>query len=168
MDYFELFQLPVSLKVDKKQVEKKYYQLCREFHPDHIPQEDSAKIELALSETARIHAARTVLEDANKRLEYLLKEKGHILPDEKYSLPPAFLAEMMDLNEQLMELEFEPNEDVSKEVKQALTALEQHLSEEVKPYFEMDTFVATDNEWEMLKAYYYKRKYLQRVAEKLV
>ena len=38
MNYFELFNLPVTLKVDKSQLAKKYFELQKQFHPDFFIQ----------------------------------------------------------------------------------------------------------------------------------
>ena len=38
MNYFELFNLPVTLKVDKSQLAKKYFELQKQFHPDFFTQ----------------------------------------------------------------------------------------------------------------------------------
>jgi len=34
MNYFELFDIPVQLAIDKKSIPKKYFELSRLYHPD--------------------------------------------------------------------------------------------------------------------------------------
>ena len=34
MNYFEIFGLPIQLKVDKKELPKRFFELSRKFHPD--------------------------------------------------------------------------------------------------------------------------------------
>jgi molecular chaperone HscB len=34
MNYFELFEIPVQLKVDKASLPKKYFEFSRKYHPD--------------------------------------------------------------------------------------------------------------------------------------
>ena len=34
MNYFELFEIPVALKVDKALLARKYFELQKKFHPD--------------------------------------------------------------------------------------------------------------------------------------
>jgi molecular chaperone HscB len=35
MNYFELFEIPESMRIDKGSLRRKFYQLSREYHPDH-------------------------------------------------------------------------------------------------------------------------------------
>jgi molecular chaperone HscB len=34
MNYFELYEIPVSLKPDQQLLRKKFYELSRKYHPD--------------------------------------------------------------------------------------------------------------------------------------
>ncbi len=38
MNYFELFEIPVQLKVDTRQLGKKYFELQKKYHPDFFTQ----------------------------------------------------------------------------------------------------------------------------------
>lgn len=167
MYYFELFGIPVSLNVNKADVLKKYYQLSKEFHPDQHSMSSSSTQEKSLDMSAVINDAKKILDNPYKRLEYILKESDTIVEDEKYTLSPQFLGDMMDLNEQLMELEFEPNEHTLTAIKNELALKEQHLYEQVKSFFESNELNLDQSELALLKDFYYKRKYLQRIAIKL-
>ncbi len=167
MYYFELFDIPISLKVDKAMLLKKYYQLSKEFHPDQYAQGSNTTHETSLEMSATINEAKKILDNPYKRLEYILSEKGTIKTDEKYTLSPLFLGEMMELNEQLMELEVEPNEDTLTTIKKELALKEIELVEHVKVFFESDVLNVNETELASLKDFYYKRKYIQRIAEKL-
>ena len=43
MNYFELFGLPVSFTVDKKQLNESYVALQKKFHPDFYTQSNEAE-----------------------------------------------------------------------------------------------------------------------------
>lgn len=167
MDYFELFGLPVSLKVNKAYNLKKYYQLSKEFHPDHFSLENSSAQENALMMSSEINKAKKILDHSDHRLAYYLTANNLIKTDEKYALSPFFLAEMMDINEELMELEFDKDASKLAGIKLALLEKESLLFEEVKLFFEMDELKIFDNDNLKLKDYYYKKKYLNRILERL-
>jgi molecular chaperone HscB len=167
MDYFELFRLPVSLKVNKAYNLKKYYQLSKEYHPDHFSLENSSAQENALMMSSEINKAKKILDHADHRLEYFLTTNNLIKTDEKYALSPVFLAEMMDINEELMELAFDQDASKLSGIKSAILQKETLLFEEVSQFFEMDELIISDRDSIKLKDYYFKKKYLNRILERL-
>lgn len=167
MYYFDLYQIPISLKIDKSLLTRKYYQLSKEYHPDNFSLADADAQTDSLDMSAKINSAKTVLENADKRLEYILKEKGIIVENEKYNLSPSFLGEMMDINEQLMELEFEKNDEILSSIKSELQSKMDELFDSVESFFVMPELNLSSEEWNLLKDYYYKKKYINRIQEKL-
>jgi len=167
MEYFELFDMPISLVVDTKAVTKKYYELSKKFHPDNFSLSDNDKQEKALAMSSKINNAKKVLSNSHKRLEYILKQKEIIVDGEKHQLPPMFLGEMMEINETLMELEFDPNPKAKEKIKTEVSQQTAKLFEDVKPYFEAEIVEINAENSKVLKDYYYKKKYLARIEEKL-
>ena len=55
MNYFELFDSPVSLNIDKSKLAKKYFELQKKYHPDFYTQADEAE-----QETDQLAARRGV------------------------------------------------------------------------------------------------------------
>lgn len=167
MDYFELFGLPVSLKVNKVYNIKKYYALSKEFHPDHFTLDNTGAQEKALLMTSEINKAKKILDHADQRLAYYLTQNNLIQTDEKYTLSLSFLGDMMDINEQLMELEFDQDASKLADIQSAVMEKETLLFEEVKLFFEMEELQISDSDHLKLKDYYYKKKYLNRILERL-
>ncbi len=161
MNYFELFNMPVSLLVDKSSLAKKYFELQKKFHPDFYTQATEEDQKEALEHSSLVNKALKVLQQPDQTIKYVLQLKGLIEEEEKYTLPPAFLMEMMELNEKLLE---EDPEDFKKEVNE----LEQALYEEVKPIVENydDDTVKTESLLK-IKEYYFKKKYLHRILDRL-
>ncbi len=161
MNYFELFRLPKAPSVDKSLLAKKYFELQKEFHPDFFTNDSEVEKEQALERSAAINKAFNIFQNEEKTIEYFLQTRELLETDEKYSLPPAFLMEMMEINEALTE---EPEDVVVKRVE----ACEAELWREIKPminhYDEKETTAASLLE---LKAYYYKKKYLKRILDRL-
>jgi molecular chaperone HscB len=161
MNYFELFELPVTLKVDKAILTKKYIDLQKKYHPDfylNASKEEQAEV---LEKSSAINKALKTLQNEDELIKYVLQIKGILIDDEKYELPAAFLMEMMELNENLDETK---PESISAKV----TAYEDELYKEVKGIIEdYDDATVTKEALLQLKSYHFKKKYLQRILERM-
>jgi molecular chaperone HscB len=157
MNYFELFELPVSFKTDKAILNQKYFELQKRYHPDFFASGTEHEQEQALEISAQLNKALKVLKDRDQTIKYVLQLKGLLEEEEKYQLPPAFLMEMMELNEEL-------SDDSAQQVQE----LEEQLYKEVAPVIENYNDAATTTEDLLkLKEYYFKKKYLQRILDRL-
>jgi len=161
MNYFELFDLPVSLQVDRQILSKKYFELQKQFHPDFFTQEDEADQKEALEKSSLVNKALKVLQQPDLTIQYLLQLKGLLTENEKYALPPDFLMEMMELNEKLTEVDPET-------FKQEVAALEMEQYAAVKDIIENygDASITTDQLLK-IKEYYFKKKYLHRILDRM-
>ncbi len=161
MNYFELFGLPVSPVVDRAHLAKKYFELQKQHHPDYFTKAGDNEQEQSLELSAAINKAFSIFQNEEKTLEYFLQVSGVLVSDEKYHLPPAFLMEMMELNEMLPEL---PEAETRMKI-QSVTA---NLDEGIKSYlhhFQQDGDAG--HSLEKLKEYYYKKKYVKRILDRL-
>ena len=110
-------------------------------------------------QSAAVNKAYNIFKDPAKTIEYYLQLKDVITTDEKYSLPPDFLMEMMELNEAF-------DEDES-QAKISAEEYEASLDGEIKSLLtEEKRMNLSDEELQELKAYYYKKKYLRRIGER--
>jgi molecular chaperone HscB len=107
MDHFEVFGLPRRLGIDAAQLQRKFYELSRQSHPDFhqaAPPERQAEI---LDTSARLNAAYRVLRDPIARIEYLVRlEEGRDTKEGaavKPKAPPELLEEMFEIQEALQE-----------------------------------------------------------------
>jgi molecular chaperone HscB len=99
MDYFEVFGLPRVLAIDMKELEKKFYQLSRQHHPDYFTVAEPQEKEVALRMTALLNDAYRTLRQPLERVEYLLSLEG-FKPDGS-KVPQSLLMEVFEINEQL-------------------------------------------------------------------
>jgi molecular chaperone HscB len=90
MNYFELFNIPVSVTVDKTSLAKKYFELQKKFHPDFFAQEDEVTQEDALEKTSELNKAFKIFKDRDATIQYLLKIKGLFAGGRKISAPARF------------------------------------------------------------------------------
>ena len=157
MNYFELFEIPVSLTIDKSSLAKKYFELQKKYHPDFFTQEDEYAQEEALEKSSAINKAMKVFKTPDTTLKYVLELKGIIEDEEKYPLPPDFLMEVMELNETLSENSIAAIEDFEKDIYTEVSQLIENYNNET----------VTNEELLKLKEYYYKKKYLQRILDRM-
>ena len=157
MNYFELFELPVSIQIDKSKLARKYFELQKKYHPDFFARGTEHEQEQALEISSQLNKALKIFKNPDQTIKYVLQLKELLEEEEKYQLPPAFLMEMMELNEEL-----------SAESVQQINGLESQLYSEVQPIIEnYDDASATTANLLKLKEYYYKKKYLQRILDRL-
>jgi len=170
MNYFELYGLPVTFNPDPNVIKQKFYALSKEFHPDFYINESPEKQEEVLELSTLNNKAYQVLSDPQKRLQYILDLKGLIKEGENYVLPQTFLMEMMDVNEALMELEFEPDPSKLLQVKLLVDDIEKDLFDELyalTAFFENLVPEAQDSALLSIKDIYYRNKYLLRIRQSL-
>lgn len=168
MNYFELFNIPVSLQVDVTTIKTKFYELSRKYHPDFYLQATEADQEEALDKSSLLNKAFKVFSNREETLKYVLQFKGLLVDEEKYKLPPLFLMEMMELNEMLMDAKMEENDERINNTRLQILSLENELYENIKHTLE-NYKEGTTPEKELLpvKDYYFKKKYLARILANL-
>ena len=165
MNYFELFDMPVQLQVDRPALSKKYFELSRLYHPDFHTQSRPEEQAQALERSALLNKAWRTFGDPDETIRYVLLLKGVMQEEEKYELPDEFLMEVMEINEALMDAE---DPETSMVVAGKLENLELEIREPVnailKGYRGDET---TDSDLLAVKEYYYKKKYLDRLRRQL-
>jgi molecular chaperone HscB len=103
------------------------------------------------------------LQNKDQLIKYILGLKGLIQEEEKYQLPPDFLMEVMDLNEQVMELDKADTAAVAS-IKAAANNLQNEIYEAIEPVMaNYSESVTTEKELLQVKDYYFKKKYLDRI-----
>lgn len=167
MNYFELFGITPGFTIDAAALKKKFYELSRAYHPDFYGGGTAMEQEEALEKSATVNKAYKTLQNQDLIIKYILGLKGLIQEEEKYNLPPDFLMEVMDLNEQVMELDKTDTAAVAS-LLSAAKNLQNEIHEAIAPtlaHYSHDT--ATEKELLQIKDYYYKKKYLDRIISGL-
>ncbi|TNE82381.1 MAG: hypothetical protein EP332_00455 [Bacteroidetes bacterium] len=157
-NYFTWYGITPAFFPDEKAIRTAYYRLSLETHPDH-----SDNHEEAMKLSSRNNAAYQTLKQFDTRLPYLLGLLGFYTPEEKYSLDPEFLMEMMELNESISFAEGEEKASYEKQVTDLETALNSQLESLCKTWDETQE----KSLLESIKEGYYKRKYLRRLRQNL-
>ncbi|MBL7682028.1 MAG: hypothetical protein JNK00_01610 [Flavipsychrobacter sp.] len=169
VNYFELYELPVSFSPDATAVKKKFYELSRMYHPDRFTLTDDNSRAEALRMAAINNDAYKVLQNADATMSYILKINELLTNEEKYNLPPDFLMEMMDLNESISEYEMDPeNETYKNDAHNMLNAQLEAWEADVQPLTEQFEKGNTSKELLLqIKDYYFRKKYLLRILERI-
>ncbi|MBL7710132.1 MAG: Fe-S protein assembly co-chaperone HscB [Chitinophagaceae bacterium] len=165
MNYFELFELPVTLKVNTATLSRKFFELSKKYHPDYfINEEDQAQAEV-LEKSALLNKAWKTFQNTDETIKYVLQLKGLLEEEEKYELPPDFLMEVLEINEQLMDAD-EPA--IKAELESSVNNLQNEIYEPVKEMVEnYKESSFSEKDLLQVKAYYYKKKYLDRIRRQL-
>jgi molecular chaperone HscB len=165
MTYFELFGIPVQLKVDTSTLSKKFFELSKKYHPDYFANEDEEAQDNALEKSALLNRAWKTFQSPDATIKYVLQEKGLMEEEEKYELPPDFLMEVLEINEQLMDTD---EDAIQTNLKSKIENLQSEIYEPVKKVVEnYQEDIATEKELLQVKEYYYKKKYLDRIRQQL-
>jgi molecular chaperone HscB len=164
-NFFDFYQLPVSFKINEATLKQHFLRNSKQFHPDFYTLESEEKqneiLELA---TINNHAYKT-LHNPDTRLRHLLEIHHALDAEGEAKLPQAFLMDMMDINENLMELEFDFEEARFQETQHAINHLEQDLQAAVADSLEKMPLMPDDVK--KIKDFYLKRRYLLRIKENL-
>ncbi len=168
MNYFELYGLPVSFQVDYAILKKRFYVLSREYHPDFHANADPEQQASVLEKSSQVNRAYKILQDQDATIKYVLALKGLLTEEEKYDLSPQFLMEVMDINEELMELEMDENQEQLMNVEQKANRLLLKIYDDVSPVIDnYNEETTTDEELLQVKDFFYQKKYLQRILDKI-
>lgn len=161
MNYFELFELPVSLQIDPNELSKKYFGLQKKYHPDFFSKADEQEQAAMLEKSSMVNNGFKILKDADETIKYVLQIKGLLTENEKYDLPADFLMEMMELNETMSSADILSIEETATKINQLDTELYQNVQNIIENYNEERT---TNEQLLLVKDYYYKKKYLKRIS----
>jgi molecular chaperone HscB len=161
MNYYQLFELPESPLVNKGIIQTKYFKIQKKTHPDFYINATEFEQEEAMRLSSEANKAFDIFMDELKTIGYFLRQKGYLEDDEKYQLPSDFLMEMMEINERIDDGE---NENVRQEIK----GIETELKHGVLNILEKDSRLLEGTDYQQIKAYYFQKKYLERILVRLV
>ena len=113
-DYFTFLGLPRQLLIDPQDLERRFRELSRQFHPDYFYNATQAERLASLERSSYLNDAYRALKNPVSRIEHLLAIEG--LPSARFEgpstgpgqaaakVPPSLLEEVFALNEELDEI----------------------------------------------------------------
>ena len=127
MNYFELFNIPISFDVDLSALPQTYQQLQRLTHPDRFASGSEQQKLVAIQKNAQVNDAYSVLKSPLARAEYLLSLRGIDLQHEQQTIKDtAFLMQQMEWREELSEISEQADP------LRALESLEDEINQTIK------------------------------------
>ena len=124
-DFFQLFGLPASYRIDSALLDQHYHALQVQVHPDKFSHLSEAERRVSMQWATRVNEAYQTLSNPIKRARYLLSLRGVDTQEEiNTTMPTDFLVEQMEWREAI--LEAEEARDIS-----ALDKLELRLQHEM-------------------------------------
>ncbi|MBF9237875.1 co-chaperone Hsc20 [Hymenobacter sp. BT683] len=169
-DYFSFYGLPESFHPDEAALKRLYYAKSRETHPDfHATSSADNQAEMLQQATVNTDAYRT-LADPDKRMAYILRQHGLLEESKQEPLPPDFLMDMMDLNEQLMDLEHAPDASTMAQVSSEVQAIADTLDAGIEPVLAGYEGLPSDHRpaaLHQIRTYYLKKRYLLRIQQQV-
>jgi molecular chaperone HscB len=114
-DLFTVLGVPPRYAVDLAAAEASYKDLSRQVHPDRFATADPRARRASLARTVQLNLAWRTIKDPIRRAEYLLTRAGIDVDSgkktshddgkgtQKIGAPPAFLLEILELNDELNE-----------------------------------------------------------------
>lgn len=104
-DYYEFFDLPRRLAVNPEELKSRFYTLSRLLHPDRYTRRSEQERHFSLEASSILNDAYRVLKDPIQRAEYVLRQEGFPVGDQRNKdVPPELLEEVFELNMALDEL----------------------------------------------------------------
>ena len=170
MNYFDFYEMPVSFNPSQDLIKQRFYALSKKYHPDFYINESQERQDEILALSTLNNKAFQVLKDDQKRVHYILQLKGQLVEGENYSLPQSFLMEMMEVNEALMDLDFDADPTKLTSIRTQIAEIENSLSNDLKTLtasFDESEGADQDISLKAIKDVYYRNKYLYRIKEGL-
>ncbi|MEO8766131.1 MAG: hypothetical protein ABI416_17650 [Ginsengibacter sp.] len=164
MNYFEIFELPVSLVVDQSKLSSQYFVLEEKYSVDPSSNGDEEAHGETLERSAMVNGGFEVLKDPEKVIKYVLEIKGLLPANENYQLPEDFLMEMATISKGLTDGDILNIEEAETKVFQSEKSLYYEVQHIIDGYSD-DTI--TEGQLLQVKDYYYRKKYLDGILERL-
>ena len=142
LNYFELFNIPITFNVNKKSMEVIYKQIQKSVHPDINKNTEEL--------SSVVNEAYTILKEDCSRAKYLLDIKG-INTEESDIIDTITLTHIMELNDKIDE-----GEDVTEEVNSKLETLKGEFNTSIEV-----------NELIVAKQIYTKLNYYYNIKKKI-
>ncbi len=104
-DYFRFFDLERKLTLDADALQRRFYQLSKSLHPDRYTRRPEQERRHSLDATSVLNDGYRTLRDPVSRAEYVLKDNGFDIGEQRSKdVPPELLEEVFEMNMALEEL----------------------------------------------------------------
>jgi molecular chaperone HscB len=104
-DYYALLGLPQKLQLSGDELQRRFYELSRQLHPDRFMRKPERERQYSLDASSILNDAYRALKDPVKRAQYVLSKEGFDVGEQRSKdVPPELLEEVFELNMALEEM----------------------------------------------------------------
>ncbi len=124
--------------MDADELQRRYYMLSRQLHPDRYTRATETERNFSLEATSILNDGYRVLRDPVQRAEYILKDSGFDIGEQRSKdVPPELLEEVFELNMALDELRGGDTEAVAQleESRDRFVGMEKEIDAELQAKF---------------------------------
>ena len=134
VDYFQRLGLPRLLTIDLEDLERRFHELSRKFHPDLFQRSSDQEKTISLENSALLNTAYRTLREPILRAEYLISLEEGAVKDIPAKAPPDLLEEVIELQETLeaYKQSQKADPDRSADLKAALLAEQERIRDRKK------------------------------------
>jgi molecular chaperone HscB len=100
-DYFTTLGLPRKLNIDTGNLETKFYEMSRAFHPDFYEGKSEMERAVSLANSALLNQAYRTLKNPIERVEYLLRLEAGSAKDIQSKAPTDLFETLLEIQEDL-------------------------------------------------------------------
>jgi len=164
LNFFELFEVPVSYELNLEDVQLKYTVLQQAVHPDKFANASDQEKRLSMQQTSHVNDAFQTLKDPVLRAVYLLKLKGvDVNLENETTMDMEFLMQQMEMREVLADIKAYDNpldklDELGRNVKNSMTEMTTQFSDK----FEADEL---DEGRELIRKLQFMKKAKRQIAE---
>jgi molecular chaperone HscB len=165
-NYFDFFGIPHKLNLDSKDLEARFYALSKQWHPDRFARAGAEERRMSEEATATLNDGYRTLKAPVSRAEYLLKEQGFDIGEQKSGKVPAeLLEEVFELNMALEEIETSRPQLV--EAMQRFVKMREDLDREMEEQFA--AYDENQNRWELerIRGLLNRRTYIRNLVNQV-
>ncbi len=162
-DFFTLFGLTATYRLDLDDLEHRYQQLQRAVHPDRHATAAAQDRRLAMQMTAKLNEAYTTLRSGLLRARYLLDRRGCSIEDNPAGLANDFLLQQISLREEIEEIRSAGDHNALLALRQRLQAREAVINASLAELFERPDDAGLNAAREL----FYEYQFLARLQREL-
>ncbi|MBT3548477.1 MAG: Fe-S protein assembly co-chaperone HscB [Gammaproteobacteria bacterium] len=146
-NFFELFNINISIDINKSELDEKVKIFQTQFHPDKYANGSDLEKRLALQISSHVNDGYKVLGDIVLRIEYILKINNFTKDESKTINDINFLREQIEYNELVESLEENFDKDIIDEHLSKIRLLLKNTIDSIKLFFDSEDY---ENMWQNL------------------
>lgn len=169
-DYYTLLGLPRRLNVSGDELQQRFYDLSRHLHPDLFTRKAERERQYALEASSILNDAYRTLRDPVKRANYVLKQEGFDIGEQRSKdVPPELLEEVFELNMALEEMRSgdESARPQLESARQNFTAMLTASDADLQSLFEKFDAAHDHELLAQIRATLNRRKYIQNLVSEV-